>query len=169
MNAPETQIELPNGRNDRPWELRLQRLGWLLFGVMVLAGLAGLLGRGPLSATSARSASGAVTVEYHRFERYHGPTEFLIELERPAATNGEARLWISQSLLGRIEIESIQPEPNATVLGPDRQVFVFDAAGLTGSGQVILRYLPDAHFGWMKGQIGVEGADRAEVAFLVYP
>ena len=169
MDAPKTEIELPNGRNDRPSELRLQRLGWLLFGVLGLAALSGLLGHGPLSATSARSAFGAVTVEYQRFERYHGPTEFMIHLDLAAATTGEVRLWISQSLLEQIEIESIQPEPNATVLGPDRQVFVFDAAGLTGSGQVILRYLPDAHFGWMKGQIGVEGADRAEVAFLVYP
>ena len=69
----------------------------------------------------------------------------------------------------QIEIESIQPEPNATVLGPDRQVFVFDATGPMGSGQVILRYLPDTHFGWVEGQIGVEGADSANVAFLVYP
>ena len=169
MTAPKTEIELPSGRNDRPWELAAQRLGWVFFVLVTLAALAGLLGHGPLSETSARSASGAVMIEYHRFERYHSPTEFLIHLDLAAAKNGEIRLWISQSLLEQIEIDSIQPEPNATALGPDRQVFLFDAADLRGTTQVILRYLPDIHFGRLNGQIGIEGADSAEVAFLVYP
>lgn len=108
-------------------------------------------------------------VEYHRFERHHAPTEFLIYLDGAAAQDGEIRLWISQSLLEQIELESLQPEPNATALGADRQMFVFDASDLTGSAQVIVRYLPDTHFGWVEGEIGIEGADSVDLDILVYP
>ena len=62
-----------------PYEYQtVQKLGLnaaraVLF-LLVLAGLCGVFGRGPLATATIRSADGAVTVTYDRFARFRTPS-----------------------------------------------------------------------------------------------
>ena len=110
-------LELPGERQDRPWELRAQRLGWGVFLLLILAALAGLLGHGPFSRTQAGDAASALRVAYNRFERYQGPTELQLHLKPEALRDGKFRVWIGRDFLDGVEIERIEPEPETVEVG----------------------------------------------------
>lgn len=57
-------------------EWKLQRVGWALMALALLAAVLGLFGHGPLSETASASADGALTVRHQRFERYQAPSEY---------------------------------------------------------------------------------------------
>ncbi|HEV7254891.1 MAG TPA: hypothetical protein VGN97_17550 [Mesorhizobium sp.] len=140
-----------------------------MFGALILAALAGLLGHGPLSSTTAGDPAGPIWIEYNRFQRYQGPSELKIHLSPAAVRQGEARVWIERSVLDHIEIERIEPRPERMELGPDRHALVFLAPQLTGDTSVIIRYLPDRRFGWTEGEIGIGGGPPVPISQFVYP
>jgi hypothetical protein len=57
-------------------EWAAERIAWVVFLLLFLAALAGLLGTGPLSHTTA--SSGAMEVEYYRFVHRNTGTELII-------------------------------------------------------------------------------------------
>lgn len=72
---------LPVGYGGREW--RWQRVGWILLGGLVVAGLAGLLGDGPLSSTSSSSIDGAVQASFDRFLHRSAPTVVALRILTP--------------------------------------------------------------------------------------
>lgn len=63
-------LEIRQDQRFQQREWRLERIGWTLIALFVLAGLLGLLGPGPLSWATARSDGGLVEVEYQRFTHW---------------------------------------------------------------------------------------------------
>lgn len=95
----------------RVW--RFERVGWYLLVVIVLLGLAGLFGNGPLSNAQTISADGRLHVEYQRLSR-SGTTDNLRITVRGSARK-PIMLELDGSLLSKASIETIQPEPQASL------------------------------------------------------
>lgn len=88
----------------RHW--RLERVGWVLFLLVVLLGL---FSRGALSLTVSQSADGALAVEYQRFERKSAASQMIVKVR---AEPGEVvQLEITGDLMDKFTIEGMQPAP----------------------------------------------------------
>lgn len=147
-------------------EWDIERVGWILMAVFVLAALTGLLGYGPVSKASA--GAGSLVVEYDRFQRAKAPSDYRIRADAGLARDGVLRLRMDESLLGHVEIDHIEPQPSTVEAGPGFRTFVFDTAIERGTITVLVHYR-DMEFGRFGGWIGVEGAPRVRVDQFVYP
>ena len=145
----------------RNWQV--QRVGWVLMALVVLLGLAGLFGRGPLTRRNA-SAPG-LTLQYQRVLRLEATESLEFTLEaRPA---GEARLDIDSGFVSRNEIERIIPEPREISVSPGGQRLSFPAAG-TGSVAVRLLFVPKK-LGRLRARFGTGEGTALPVSFFVLP
>ena len=145
----------------RNWQV--QRVGWVLMALVVLLGLAGLFGRGPLTRRNA-SAPG-LTLQYQRVLRLKATESLEFTLEaRPA---GEARLDIDSGFVSRTEIERIIPEPPEISVSPEGQRLSFPAAG-TGSVAVRLLFVPKK-LGRLRARFGTGEGTALPVSFFVLP
>ena len=82
------------------------RLG--VMAVIVLLGLLGLLGSGPLSHREYRTPDGTLHVAYERFARRHADQV----LGRALAAD-RIELWIDRRWLDRAKLEEVVPEPES--------------------------------------------------------
>ena len=65
--ASRVRLELATDDAFQQIEWRIQRIGWLVWAMLLLAALLGLTGSGWLSGAEVTSDDGAVTVKYDRF------------------------------------------------------------------------------------------------------
>jgi hypothetical protein len=103
--------------------VRIQFVAWIVMTVLVVAGLSGVFGRGPLANATAASADGAVRVTYERFVRFRTPTATTITLQGPFA--GPVTVTFSQRELTIDPVQNVVPRPIAQRAVPDGVAFVF--------------------------------------------
>jgi hypothetical protein len=108
----------------RNW--RAQRIGWTVLGLLVVAGLAGLLGPGPLSNVNARAGEG-LEVVYERFVRHGAESELKVTVRRPPS--GHVRIAISRDYLDQLNLELVRPAPTEVQSSGADTVYVFGHAG----------------------------------------
>ena len=111
----------------RQW--MIQRVGWVTMGLVMIAGLIGLMGTGPLSKTSTGDPDDGLQINFQRFDRRHAPSEMRIDIAGDAIYEGEAQVWIDRRFLDRIELEQVIPEPEDVRSEPNREIYVFRAGG----------------------------------------
>jgi hypothetical protein len=138
-----------------------QRIAWVLLILIILAGLAGLFGSGPLSKRSIATASG--TIEVDRFARRRASDEWLI---RAIQDDSQLALRISASFLERYEIRAIVPEPASARVDGSDVVFVFDAAAARGT--VAFHVEPEA-IGLSEGSFVLNDSEPLLIRQFVYP
>jgi hypothetical protein len=102
-----------------------QRIGWGVLGLVLVAGLLGLTGSGPLSRVT-RSDGGSLTVEYDRFVR-HGSLANLTFRTRPGAVT-DARIAIDRGFLVANDLQRLVPEPDTTRSRGDEIEFAYEVA-----------------------------------------
>lgn len=147
----------------RHW--RLERIGWVLFLLIVLLAVLGVFSQGVLSLTTARSADGALAVEYQRFERNSAASEITVRLQ---GEPGEViQLDITGNLLDRFAIESIQPEPLGSESLRDGLRLSFRTDG-EGDAAVYLA-VRAAALGSSNSRFAVTGAPSIAVDQFIYP
>lgn len=147
-------------------EWRVQRIGWALMALLLLAALLGLLGPGPLSRTTA--AAGALRVEYNRFEHMQAPSEMRIGLPADAVDGGTVRLRLSRAFVENVQLERIDPQPRANAADGDGFVYEFDTRQSRVPVDVIVRYQYQA-FGRMPVRVAIEGGPAMSFEQWVYP
>jgi hypothetical protein len=159
------QIEEDLEFQRRSWIV--QRVGWGLMGLLVIASAAGLFGSGPVSSAETRSAGGEVAVEYERFLRYDAPARLRIAV-REAAPEGTIAVRLNREYLDAIKLEHVVPRPERVEIHGDSVVFLFRQAN---PGQPLL-----ATFDYEAQRIGrlrarVASGAGASLGFgqLVYP
>src|SRR3954447_24834911 len=91
--------------------LKFEKLAYIVIAVLLLAGLAGVLGRGPLSKSTAKSDQGDLKVRYEKIA--HNKTPAVIELMLPAEVpaSGQVRLRLEGDLVRRGRFQRIVPQP----------------------------------------------------------
>jgi protein-L-isoaspartate(D-aspartate) O-methyltransferase len=164
MATARKTLEIPEDLAFQRREWAIQRVCWVVMGLLILAGLLGLLGPGPFSSTSVDGAT--ISVEHERFARYQTATSLIVEV-RPGQANGELRIWLDRSYLDNVHVESIVPEPGRVELGADAHTYVFHAApGVKAT--VVTFYLKPERMGRLRGRAGM-GDEAIEFQQFVYP
>lgn len=159
--APGLELEEDEAFHERVW--RLRRAGWLAMVLLILVGLTGLLGVGPLSRAAVSDASG-LDVEHARFARAEAPESLRIRL--PAQADGY-RLAVSGAFLDRVRVESVVPAPVRTEALGDQVVYVF--AGRPGADAVATVHFTPHTIGLARAGLGVPGRAPLTIWMLVYP
>jgi hypothetical protein len=162
-DRPGSGLELEDDEafHERVW--RLRRAGRLAMVLLILVGLGGLLGTGPLSRGEVSDAGG-LHVEHARFARAEAPEAFRVRM--PVQADGY-RLAVSRAFLDRVHLDAVVPPPvRAEALG-DQVVYVF--AGRPGADAVAtFRFTPHA-VGLARAGLGVPGQAPLTIWMLVYP
>jgi hypothetical protein len=148
-----------------------QRVGWVVMAAIVIAGFLGLFGgAGLMSSATAGSQEAPIAVEeYHRFVRYGEPTTLRVHLDAQAGTGGEVRMWLNRKYLESIQLQSVTPQPDREVAGPERVIYVFDVATDPEEPTAItFNFQPDK-IGPLKAEVGIEGGMSLSFGQFVYP
>lgn len=152
----------------RSWQV--QRVAWGLMALMLLAGLLGVFGSGPLSHATA-AVPGLVRVEYQRFARYDTPDTLTIHLEPGATAGPQVRVGIDRQYLDHSKIDSVLPPPRRVHAAGDRLVYEFDVAE-PGRPLMIAFLLEPQQIGRLLGRVTLEreaAMDTVSFTQLVYP
>ncbi|HEX6962716.1 MAG TPA: hypothetical protein VF175_12665 [Lacipirellula sp.] len=149
-------------------EWRLQRVGWFLWIALIAAGLAGAVGPGPISSQRLSTSDGRLAVEYERFVHRHYPTELRLSIEPEDEQDKSLRVRISQTLLDRIKIARIHPEPVLSELTADGVWFEFGRQ--PGAERVtVVWHIEHDKIGRGAGQLQLAGSQPLSIPFFVYP
>jgi hypothetical protein len=143
----------------------VERWGWIIGFVLILAALAGLFGEGPLARASA--AAGPLEVRYERFVRFDAPTELLLQAQSGSEAN--VTVWFDRDYLQNVQVERIVPEPDLAYIDQNRIYYQFQTANPEETVQITF-HLMASHFGLMRAQIGQDTVELPlEIQQVVYP
>jgi hypothetical protein len=129
VTAVDLEIRQDERFQQREW--RLERIGWTLITLFLLAGLLGLLGPGPLSWATARSDGGLVEVEYQRFTHWVADDTVEIRVAPDAVEAGAFEVTLTGDWVEAADLQGITPQPSeqrSTPQGVVLQVPVEDPA-----------------------------------------
>jgi hypothetical protein len=162
------QLDLTSDPRFQKLEWRAQRAGWVVWAVILFAAGLGVLGPGWLSSRHVTSPDGRTTVAYERFLHYHHPTQLEI-VHRPSAGNAqELAVRVSQSLLDRIKIQRIEPEPMRQEPIGDAVAYHFGGAPSASELKVVF-HVEYERYGAVHGDLSVAGDDAVTLSQFVYP
>jgi hypothetical protein len=169
QRVDELEIEQDLTFQRRIW--RVQRIGWLLIALILVAALLGLFGSGPLSRAVVSTPDGAVQLDYPRFTRYLAPAQLRLTVQ--PAPNGEdtVTIWFNRQYLHELQIEQITPAPQTAVAeriaGEEGIRYHFSAAAQ--SSLVVEFYLETEGIGLVRGQLTVGNQPPLEFWHFIYP
>jgi hypothetical protein len=143
---------------------KAQRVGRALGVVILMLGLAGLFGAGPLSRGTV--GDGGSSIEYDRIGYRDAPQTYVLRLARGVARSGKARIWWDGAALTRMRLAQIVPEPAATRLASGRSTFEFDVG--EGEGLEVSIEYESIVIGVHTALVGIEGGPtfRLKQVFL---
>jgi hypothetical protein len=144
----------------------LQRVGWCVLALLLLAGLAGLLGSGPLSRTTQADGRG-LEIDYERFVRHGAQTRLMLRVAPQALDSDEVRLLIPRDYLMAYQVERIDPEPESTRSAGEYVEYSFRVRAREPL-EVRLTVEPD-ELGSHWGSIRLDGGSEVNVVQFTYP
>jgi hypothetical protein len=147
-------------------EWGIQRIFWVIFGLILLAGFIGLLGAGPLS--HAQASAGPLNVEYERFLRKLAPTVFHFRIDSGAAVDQRIGIWLDQAVVDKIDIEQITPDSVDAEAGAGRVVYYFAIAESDPFAEITFDLEPSEP-GVLHSRVGLVDGPQVEFDQFVYP
>lgn len=155
MSQPDFADVSPNQRFERGWN-RLQNGIEIFVALIVVAGLLGLFGTGPLSSTETTVSGVPITIKYDRILRRTLQSELTLVVTKPIADHA-LETEIPNSFLQDVDIASTSPRSSAMRTETDGVVYVFDI-GATHSGHIVFSLKPRTT-GFMNSSMQVLGAN----------
>ena len=168
MANSSASIDLETDDRFQKHEWQIQRVGWILWGCVIVAGLLGLLGPGLFSKTRSAASDSSLSIAYDRFVHYHHPREVKLHFDLGAIGASEFRISIDRGLLNSVDIQRIVPEPKQYAISQGGVVFTFDKEPQLQKGEVTLR-IDYQHQGRVRGEIGLVGHVPAQITQFVFP
>jgi hypothetical protein len=154
---------LPASRSFQRREWLLQRIGWAAISLVLVAGLSGLFGGGPLAGRTA--ANDGLAMEYEGLTRRGSPTTWTLT-PRSAPANGRYEISLQAHWARHFRIHAIQPEPDSTRLEGSYWVYEFRARS---AGTPITFHVEAENAGPFEGAIRLDDAAPLQVRQFVYP
>lgn len=144
---------------------KVERASWWVQLGLVLAALAGLTGKGPLSRVSAESQG--LRVEYDRLARHESAGELTLTVAPGLARGGVVRLRLERRWLEGVEIQGIDPEPERSEAGADTVRFTFPVP--EGQAARVRLRVEYSGMGWRSGRLQVESGPGVTLTQWVFP
>jgi hypothetical protein len=136
---------------ERRWHV-FEKACWAIMAVIVLAAVAGILGKGPLQQAKATSAGNEASVTYQRFSHYMAPGRYEIAFGGLGST---IQVHIDRELLSKADVMGVSPRPVAAAVDGTGWNYFFAASD--AAGKVEFRIQPRG-LGGAEGDISVNGA-----------
>jgi hypothetical protein len=146
----------------------IQRIGWGLFAMLILAALAGLFGSGPLSRTESGAPESGLQVEYDRFARLHAPTTVVIRADRRPARGDDLAIVLSGAMHREFELSSTMPPSDGASVAPDSAILTFRTDRQSGELTIVLHVKPQ-QVGMAASRIGIAGGPTHTIRQWIYP
>ena len=162
IGSIEVDQDLDHAR--RLW--RVQRVGWVVMLLIVLAATLGVFGHGPLAGAQAHTSS--LTVDYDRFARHGAMTSLEAEVAPTALRGDTAKLWLSREYLEGVALESVIPEPDRVDTRGDVVLFTFMTTDRSRPVRITFNVRPDA-YGSEPARAGIDGGDSVSFRQFIYP
>lgn len=152
---------------ERRW-WRLQRIGWVIFVLLLIAGVLGLFGHGPWSKATANPPGSELRVCYDRLARRETPCILELHLEKAALTSTEVRIHLNRALVERMQLKEIVPVPVQAEPLADGARFLFRIDPSCDSAVIHFSENPTTP-GIVDAEITVEGAQPVRFRQFIYP
>jgi|SRR5688572_27516626 len=146
----------------------IERCGWLVVLLVLIAAVLGFFGPGLLTKKTAGQRGGPLWLEYSRYERHAKPIKLLVNLSPAAARENEIRLWIDSRYVEANKIHRIDPEPDSVELEGERFVYTFKARDLSTTSKILFHVEPD-ELGSVAARIGLVNGPEVRFSQFVYP
>jgi hypothetical protein len=166
MATRSNELQLETDESFQRTEWRLQRAGWIVWSLVIFAGLIGLLGTGPLSNTEVIAPDGSLSIAYDRYLHYHHPTQLILLVGETAAD--ELRVKFDRTLLDQLQVERIEPEPLKAELADNGIIYTFLQKPSARNAKVIF-HVDYEQFGAHRGTVEVVGHEPVTLKQFVYP
>lgn len=134
MDPTSSSFDLNSDRAFQEKFWTFERVAWIFFALVVLAGLAGFTGRGG-SFADATVSGPTGSIHYPRVTRWLTRDELRLAL--PPGTSGQAVVELDQGFSRIFEIEKIQPTPAESHATGEGQRLVFDLRPPDGRKELI--------------------------------
>jgi hypothetical protein len=158
---------------ERWW--RVERVAWVLTTLVLVVAAAGVFGRGPVARRTAGARGAGAWVEYERVVRFRTPTMLVVHLPAGPPPDGRTTLALRGSVLGKLSVQRVIPEPLASAAGPDgisytiqRVAAATAAPGIADSATVRIVLEPGAA-GPVQATVAVHGAPALSFRQFVVP
>ncbi len=150
---------------ERAW--RVQRIGWLLLILTLVAAMLGAFGDGPLARATVASDDGSLSARVQRLDRHGSPSSIGLRI-RPEPGADTVEVWIDRGFVEKQVFETIHPEPATVTASRDRLTYEFKVEPDTPEVRISFETVPDG-LGMSTGELGV--VDGASVRFrqFVFP
>lgn len=149
---------------ERWW--KFERAIWVFFLLVLIADALGAFGRGWLAKAQLKDPASGMNVKYERVERAGTPSTMQISLQPEAVQNGQAQLFVSDSLLQDLGAQRIVPQPEKSVVGGGGVTYTFPASGGAAELQIALEpKSPGVH----RFRMQVAGRQAVEARVVVMP
>ena len=145
----------------------IERIGWVLVALILIAALLGLFGTGLFSRTRAGDKNGPLWLEYNRFGRFQSPSTLRVHIGR-GETKKIARIWFDRNYVKGIQIEQITPEPDSVEFVSDRLVYTFKLAKPIEPAEVTF-HMKLEQFGSLSGKVGLVNGPTLSFTQFIYP
>lgn len=149
-------------------EWRVQRIGWVIMGVIILSALLGIFGKGPLANARLGDPTGALTANYTRFERYRSPATIEVIVGPNVAKEGRIGISFNREFIDRIDIARIDPEPAAVKSDMNRIVYEFELMDGSQPAHIFIDYEHE-RFGTTEAHMTLTDGPEITLRQLIYP
>lgn len=163
-----TDFEAPQSLRHQQREWAIERVGWGLMALIVLAALLGGLGSGPLGSRSAESPDGSLRLRFFAVERYAAPQILELWAKPLNDETTPLELAFSRTFTDEITIEQIVPEPESMTTEDGKLVLRFNSSDSTEESKVVVRYKHDG-YGLLDYEVGIGSQEPIRVRQLVLP
>jgi len=162
------KLDAPGRISHQRWEWSIERLGWIAMASVIVAGLAGGLGRGPLAWRDIANGDGSSRARYYAIERAASPTRLDLWWDASQFNGSKVNVAISRAFTYGTTIESIVPEPLEVASGEGEIIYTFAAAGYPNGEKVIFHYQHEG-FGPFDYEVAIGDREPIRVRQFVLP
>ena len=143
-------------------ERRVQRFGWVLIAVVLVAAIGGLFGGGPFSDTTARHTSEGreIAVTYARLGRAESDLELELEISAPGVSASQLEVVLSGEFLEKVSVTNVLPTPDGESVSGDAIVYTWEVEDWAQVLAVRLEYQSN-DWRLVSGRLDVSAGDES--------
>lgn len=143
---------------------RFEKVIWVVFSLILVADLAGLLGRGPLA--NAKLSNGSAHIKYERIMRENTASILTVLPENSDIHDGKLQLFVSDSIVKQLGAQRVIPAPLTSNVGSGGVTYTFPVTQVPITLQFELK---PSFIGVHSFTVAIPGTPALQAKTLVLP